>query len=65
MGPKRKCCDWDCYPRASHLITLFLKYKDKIVIENITLISKPIKNLMSPIFKGWSTFCLNIPIFYW
>ena len=70
MRPKLKYCDWDCYPIASHLIPLFkfnhiLKYEGKIVIENITLISKSIKNLMSPIFKEWSTFCLNIPIFYW
>ena len=37
-----------------------LKFEDKILIGNITLISESIINLLPPIFKKWFIFCSEI-----
>ena len=49
----------------SHSSLLFkksniLKFADKILINNIIFISKPINNLQTPIFKNWFIFCSDI-----
>ena len=52
-------------PGDSYSITLFKsnhisRFEDKILIENVLLISKSINNLLPPIFNGWFTFCPDI-----
>ena len=38
----------------------FLKFEDKILIENILFIHKSLNNLLPPIFKNWFTFCSDV-----
>ena len=51
--------------RNCHSIPLFLKLKilkfnDKVLLENVFLISKFINSLLPPVFKNWFTLCPNI-----
>ena len=48
--------------RDSHSSLLFksndiLKLEDKIIIENMSVVSKSFNNLLPPIFKSWLTLC--------
>ena len=48
--------------RDSHSSLLFksndiLKLEDKIIIENMSFVSKSFNNLLLPIFKSWFTLC--------
>ena len=38
----------------------FLKFEDKILIENILFINKSLNNLLHPIFKNWYTFWSDV-----
>ena len=44
----------------SHKQNNILKFEDKILIGNITFVSKSISNLLPPIFKSWFIFCSKI-----
>ena len=37
-----------------------LNFNDKVLLENVLLISKFINSLLPPVFNNWFTFCLNI-----
>ena len=37
-----------------------LKFNDKVLLENVLLISKFINSLLPPVFNNWFTFCSNI-----
>ena len=37
-----------------------LKFNDKVLLENVLLISNFINSLLPPVFNNWFTFCFNI-----
>ena len=37
-----------------------LKFNDKVLLENVLLISKFINSLLPPVFNNWFTFCYNV-----
>ena len=50
----------NCHSSPSFLKLKLLKLSNKVLLENVPLISKFINSLLPPAFNNWFTFCSNI-----
>ena len=50
----------NCHSSPLFLKLKLLKFNDKVLLENVLLISKFINSILPPVFNSWFTFCSNI-----